>query len=97
MLLCIREQSYPSVICYFSVRYDNSFAALMMFTVCKPRVWRRCQNDGFLQDLISFHHKCNGTDCNLSTKSQKNPAISGVASPLVNTVCLPNFLRSCIK
>ena len=20
----------------------------------------------FLQDLISFHHKCNGTDCNLS-------------------------------
>ena len=72
-MLCIREQSYPSIICYYTsqlLQYNNSFAALMMkqLAVCamlfKQTQCSRCQNDGFLQDLISFHHKCNRTDCN---------------------------------
>ena len=38
----------------------------------------------FLQDLISFHHKCNGTDCNLS----KNNFFFLVATFALNTQCL---------
>ena len=43
----------------------------------------------FLQDLISFHHKCNGTDCNLSKNTHTLGKKNFVTTVALNMVYLP--------